>query len=968
MTLGDGIRRNIAHVEPTERAMLREAILQLHQRHYPGLPTETPPGGVSWWFKQDEIHQATHVHGGPEFVPWHREFTNRFEQLIRQINPQLSLHYWDFADDPTNIQNGNLGAGVVGPLSLFTPDFLGAARPAAGQFDDPDLLDGAGNPIRNIDGGNPWLTAHFYDPAAGTTGHPDFRGSYDGDPNGTNNPNDLPRHMARTLTAGALSTTAAQDAIVANNATFTSFRSALENLHNSAHGYIANVSPHIAFRDPLVFLLHSNVDRLYARWQTNPAFPARLTPSVYGSEFAALNAENVEPWSTGIGDFHPIRPWESTHENQGTPHTYTDVTVVAPPCYDTNLSVFRVDDAHNPFDASTNRYQLIFNDVPETETTWRAAVVRVFSCPDTTYRVKPGTEPPPGSPFGVEIGVATAAHGAHENAYQDVRLWFRYTAGAVGTAPVIDGPLNTTIVCDETGEEFKFELRANTIARPTVAVQMVLDQSGSMAWDAGTSHRSRLLVLKESATMFADLIQDGNGLGMVRFDDVAYPPNDPTYPGMPITRMTTPADRSTATTAIAAHGAHGNTSIGAGLIMGHAQLAALPAGAYANKAMLLLTDGVETAGLVSIADAIAAGATDDRVHVIGLGNEFGVNTDKLNTLSRNNLLLSGTLTPSTDDFFRVKKFFLQILAAVTNTSIVRDPTGFINVGTRIKIPFDLNETDISCRAIVLTDLPLVDVSIETPDGTVIDPARAAAAGLTFTQDADTRTASFVAPLTLLGQNDATGTWSVVLEVDERRYRRALDLLRDKDPQGAQRLAGNGVRYCVSAHSFSNLRMTASLAQSGYRPGDQLTCRAELTEYGVPVEGRATVVAQVQHPDGTPGTLSLTDQGSGRFEASMTAGTAGVYRFTVAGSGVTFRGAPFTREQLFTVAVVDPGVTPGDPADHAGAGNGDPGHQWCDLLDCLLSENVLTPRFEEQLKKLGVDLQQARTCIEKFCAR
>src|ERR1700712_3087967 len=95
MTLGDGIRRNIAQVEPSERAALRDAILAMHTRHYPGDRGDTPPGGVSWWFKQDEIHQATHVHRGPEFVPWHREFTNRFEQLLRQINPQLSLHYWD---------------------------------------------------------------------------------------------------------------------------------------------------------------------------------------------------------------------------------------------------------------------------------------------------------------------------------------------------------------------------------------------------------------------------------------------------------------------------------------------------------------------------------------------------------------------------------------------------------------------------------------------------------------------------------------------------------------------------------------------------------------------------------------------------------------------------------------------------------------------------------------------------------
>src|SRR5258708_10736450 len=107
MALGDGIRRNIKTVDSAERAMLRDAIKELNSRSCAGRRSDTPPGGVSWWFKQDEIHQATHVHGGPEFLPWHRELTNRFEALIREINPQLSLHYWDFKEDPRALQNAN---------------------------------------------------------------------------------------------------------------------------------------------------------------------------------------------------------------------------------------------------------------------------------------------------------------------------------------------------------------------------------------------------------------------------------------------------------------------------------------------------------------------------------------------------------------------------------------------------------------------------------------------------------------------------------------------------------------------------------------------------------------------------------------------------------------------------------------------------------------------------------------------
>jgi hypothetical protein len=43
MTLGDGIRRNIAHVDPTERALLKDAIIEMHRRLYPGRREDTHP-------------------------------------------------------------------------------------------------------------------------------------------------------------------------------------------------------------------------------------------------------------------------------------------------------------------------------------------------------------------------------------------------------------------------------------------------------------------------------------------------------------------------------------------------------------------------------------------------------------------------------------------------------------------------------------------------------------------------------------------------------------------------------------------------------------------------------------------------------------------------------------------------------------------------------------------------------------
>jgi hypothetical protein len=962
MALGDGIRRNIAHVEPSERNALRDAIIELHHRYYPGSKTDTPPGGVSFWFKQDEIHQATHVHFGPEFLPWHREFTNRFEELLRQINPQLSLHYWDFREDPRNIPNGNTGGGVVGNVNLFDANFMGSSSGPAGD---------------------PWLTAGFYDPQAGTSGHPPNR-------NVTDNPVDPPPNIQRTRAAFVpgsapvpYDSTNQSDAIgLNNNQAFPAMRLTLENLHNLSHVYFGNVSPHDAFRDPFVFLIHSNVDRIYAQWQTDPLHTERLEEiTVYGAEsnldvpvddlLGNTQIQNlthlVEPWSTGIqiSENRPIRPWEPTHENQGVPHTYHDISVVAPPCYDTNQSTFRIDEVENPFNAGTNRFQLIFNDVPEEETTWRAAVIRVYTCALTTFRVKPGTEPV--APFGTAVAVATATEGAHPHLFQDVRIWFQYTATAVGTVPQPhdDGPVNTTIRCDETGQEFLFELRAHSIHRPTVAVQMVLDQSGSMDDPAGTSGLTRLEVLKDSAKVFATLIQNNNGLGIIRFDQDAYPPNDPTFGGMPITKILSDAERNAAQTVINAHGAHGATSVGDGLIMGHSQIVALPAGSYDNTAVLLLTDGIENQA-ETIASAIGSGAVDSRTFAIGLGNEFQVNTGALNSITGStggNLLLSGILTDGTDDSFRVKKFFLQILAAVTNTSIVRDPVGYINAGTKIKIPFLLSEADINSRVILLTDFPVVKLSVETPDGRVIDEANAGGFAVTFKTSGNTKTASFNLPIAFQAKEIQAGTWNAILEIDAALFKRTISVLRDKNPAAAANLQGKGARYCVSMHSFSNLRMNASVSQNTYDPGAILTLRATLKEYSLPVEKRAAVNVHLEYPDHSHGVLPLAEIQPGVFQATMAANMPGIYRFTTEAKGVTYRGAAFTREQILNAAVFR-GIldTPGLPTD--GVTKSD----ICHLLSCLLSEKNLAPQFEESLKKQGISLAGIRKCMELFCKR
>jgi len=871
MTIGDGIRRDIAKVSDNERNRFIAAIVKLDT-------TKFFPDGVSYWDKQEEIHKNAHFHGvdvhsGPAFISWHRVIVNRLEQLLREVDPGLSLHYWDWTTDPR--------VAPAGGAALFTPAFMGNSNGDAGhQLNNFESTEDAetGNGHTKI-----WRNV----------------GAVAANPDGT--------------------PAIASDASILAGTNFQSFGTLLKNAHDSvAHSFIGGSisNPHYSFHDPFVFLLHSNLDRLWAKWQTEPGHPERMQPgTAYAglspTEITNLGTDHVEPWAGGTD----LEPWASDPTKRAV-ITYTDLSVVTPPCYDTNVSNFQVLEAENLLNAATSRYQVIFNDIPEEETTWRPAVIRVYTCGDFTIRVKPTTEP--GAPFSVVTPSVFTKYGAVP--FADVRIWFQFTAGTVGTAPQTIPAVNTTIECVENGQQFQFELTANTIHRPTVAVQLSLDQSGSMAWDAGTSGTTRLQVLKDAAFLFANLIQKNNGIGIIRFDQDSYPPNDPTYGGMVITKVLSDgfadAARVQALGVIAAHGAHGDTSVGDGLEMARNQLNALPAGSYDQKAIILLTDGLENSPK-SIAE-VTGGLIDQKTFAVGLGNESQVNTSALTALAGSTggyLLLSGLLSSSLDDQFRLRKFFLQILAGVTNSSIVKDPLGYINVGTRIRIPFQLSEADINCRVILLTDSSSVKLSIETPQGDVIDAGNAAGFGVTFDTTTNLKTSRFNLPIAFQANTIQAGTWFAILEIEEYPYpvpRIAQASSEESFSQDSQfDLVSKGIKYCLSIHSFSNLRMTATISQSGFVPGSTFSLRSSLKEYNLPVERRAIVRVELEYPDHTYAVLPLTETEPGIFQTSLTANLVGTYRFRVIAEGGTYKGVPFTREQLLTAAVFHEIKTPSD---------------------------------------------------------
>ena len=63
--------------------------------------TAPPNGGLSEWEQMVQMHMShgDEAHGGCYFMPWHRLFLLRLENLLRRHEPEVTLPFWDWTRD-----------------------------------------------------------------------------------------------------------------------------------------------------------------------------------------------------------------------------------------------------------------------------------------------------------------------------------------------------------------------------------------------------------------------------------------------------------------------------------------------------------------------------------------------------------------------------------------------------------------------------------------------------------------------------------------------------------------------------------------------------------------------------------------------------------------------------------------------------------------------------------------------------
>jgi tyrosinase len=235
-------RKNLKTLTTSEKNNFVNAVLALKKK-----PSTLHPGntGSSRYDDYVEVHrnemrgtngssttQTGWAHGGPAFLPWHREFILQFENDLASIDASVTLPYWDWTDPNT----------VANPLQT---SFMG------GNGTGPDRI--------VTDG--PFARDHWKLRIKEDSNDSDF----------------LQRDLGTDQTAPALPTQGLQNAILNVNVydsapwrgVTNSFRWQCETgLHHLIQRHIGGtMDTTTAPNDPLFFLHAANLDRLYAVWQ-----------------------------------------------------------------------------------------------------------------------------------------------------------------------------------------------------------------------------------------------------------------------------------------------------------------------------------------------------------------------------------------------------------------------------------------------------------------------------------------------------------------------------------------------------------------------------------------------------------------------------------------------------------------------------------------------------------------------------
>jgi tyrosinase len=298
------MRQDAAELSDDAITRLTDAMIELK--------TTTRPGAsVSVYDEFVAVHWAVTrlspdgAHGGPAFLPWHREYLHRFEQELRNVDDSVAIPYWNWSGiDETTAEGDPVFDDAWAPApvadALFAADYLGGAGD-----------DEAGGAV--TDGFYTRMQEDWTMPQA----FADQRRSI-----GTT--------FERNTSMDAASWTGWQNEIesggpnedgVIDESGFAGFRQRLErHPHGTGHGWVGGqMMTMFSPFDPTFWHHHAEVDRVWLHWQKT-----QVEDENWAATYDGQNADGHR-----IDD--QLWPWNDDGRSPTVPQAIADALPDVPP-------------------------------------------------------------------------------------------------------------------------------------------------------------------------------------------------------------------------------------------------------------------------------------------------------------------------------------------------------------------------------------------------------------------------------------------------------------------------------------------------------------------------------------------------------------------------------------------------------------------------------------------------------------
>ena len=271
-------RQNVTELSPQRKAAFVAAVRKLQTTPAPGHPERTWYEQFVTWHRNGAKCSVAHgtsgaIHNSPLFLPWHRELMIKFESALQKASgdPTMRIPYWDFND-------------AASSEAVFASDFMGGMGDAtqAGAVTTGAFAKGQYQlrvfdpPTIKLGGTTPYLTRAIGTPPVldpGATAKAMAATDFDTAPFDATSD----QHTSFRQAMEGWRPTFAQPDCTDGWQGLLEMLGGVPEMHVLIHGVVGGASQSQSSpNDPVFWLLHANIDRLWAQWQqTHPErFPA----------------------------------------------------------------------------------------------------------------------------------------------------------------------------------------------------------------------------------------------------------------------------------------------------------------------------------------------------------------------------------------------------------------------------------------------------------------------------------------------------------------------------------------------------------------------------------------------------------------------------------------------------------------------------------------------------------------------